>query len=178
MGRLQKVKARFDGSHQRREDGDIIGIGYMIGNKRFKERYIAGEKLDSSFAELLALMSLVQELLQYKNCAIYIEGDNQDVVRRISKKRLIKNHEIQSEYIILLLEELKQNNHVQLTWICREKNHDCDALASHLEKFIFKYRTITNTIRKRVIYDHFADKAQETFHQWLQSNPQFQSVNI
>lgn len=178
MKRLQKITARFDGSFQNRKDGDIIGIGYTIGDKKFKERYIAGEKLDCMFAELLALMGLMQELLQYKNCNIFIEGDCKDVIHFIRRKKLLKNHEIQCEYIILLLKELEQNNRVQLTWIPREKNHNCDALASHREKFIFKYKNTTDAIKKHIVYEHFADKAQEIFYKWLQLNPQFQPLKI
>ena len=170
----QKIIAQFDGSYRLyKNDMYRIGAGYSIDGEVFSEQYIAGtiEHMGSVFAEVLALIGLLEKLQDYKNCHITIKGDNLGVISCIrKKKRSIRGLEIQFQYLRLLIEELRlAGNFVVFEWVPRAQNKQCDIAASKPEKFLFKYSK-DGKIRQFQIHDYFYDLAKEVFEHWIESH--------
>ena len=176
----QKVIAQFDGSYRLyRDDMYRIGAGYKIDEQVFSEQYIAGtmEHMGSVFAEVLALMGLLEKLQDYKNCHITIRGDNLAVISLIRKQnRAIRGLEVQFEYLRMLVHELREsNNYVVFKWVPREQNKVCDRAASQKERFIFQYQA-GNAIRQFQVHDYFYEFAKEASENWINSKTGYQPI--
>lgn len=177
----QKIIAQFDGSYgPYRDDMYRIGAGYSINSETFREQYIAGTiNKGSVFAEVLALMGLLEKLQDYKNCHITIKGDNLAVITMIrsqKKDRAIRGLEVQFNYLRILVEELRySNNSVVFEWVPREQNKDCDKAASHKERFIFRYQE-NEKVKQFQVYDYFYEFAKEAFDHWIKSHSNYQVV--
>ena len=176
----QKIIAQFDGSYSiYKDDMYRVGAGYSINGETFREQYIAGtmEHMGSVFAEVLALMGLLEKLQGHKKCHITIKGDNLPVISLIRKKnRAIRGLEVQFDYLRLLIEELRlAGNSIVFEWVPREQNKDCDAAASHKERFIFCYQE-NEKVKQMQIYDYFYEFAKEAFDHWIKSHSNYQVV--
>lgn len=145
------IIAKFDGSHRKHVNGEYsIGIGWLIKDKDNDERihgnnkYILAEKLGSEFAESIALIELLEKLHNYKNRQIKITGDCKGIIESINNGKHMKKIKIQSEYIALLIDELREHNEVELEWAPRELNKMCDKLSKEKEEFQFSDKTVYN----------------------------------
>jgi ribonuclease HI len=168
---MENITARFDGSFRQGEE-NIIGIGYTINEDCFKDKWIAADDSGSQAAELLALISLLETIVErdYTNCRINIEGDSKSVISKIRRNSLMCNHEIQCEYIFLLLETIKEKNQIYLKWIPRENNTTCNALAKNKLTFLFPYKTSNGQKRKFHSTAFFMEDAINMFYEFVNKN--------
>lgn len=175
------VIAKFDGSYRKHSDNShSIGIGYSIKsnveNINKNNKYELSDQLSSEFAESLALMELLEELQNYSGYNIIIIGDCKILIDSINNGKYITKVAIQSEYISLLIENLKENNKVQLKWEPREHNKICDKLSKDKTTFIFNYINMKNNPINVVLKAYNEQDANERFQQIIQKMKQ-QEIN-
>lgn len=168
---MENIIARFDGSFRQGEE-NIIGIGYTINEDCFKNKWVAADDSGSQAAELLALISLLETIVErdYTNCKIFIEGDSKSVISKIRRKSPMRNHEIQCEYIFLLVEMIREKNQVSFKWIPRENNATCNALAKNKLIFLFPYKTSNGQKRKFHSTAFFMEDALNMFYEFVNKN--------
>jgi ribonuclease HI len=129
---MKEYKCYFDGACEPKNPGGKIGAGVYItdGDKYYacNTHVDANPTNTNNIAEYMAFIMVLDLMKNKTGDKINIYGDSMLVVNQMNGEWQIK-HGAYREYALKakpLLENLKKNNQVSISWIPREQNENAD----------------------------------------------------
>ena len=129
---METYKCFFDGACEPTTPGGNMGAGIVIvnGKAKIKDNIFvpASPENTCNVAEYMALIRVLELMADKKNCNIKIYGDSMLVIEQMNDNWMIKNGAYKNWAIWAkrLLTNLKKENDVSVSWICRDLNSEAD----------------------------------------------------
>ena len=139
------IKAKSDASCKKYGDKSCVGIGLAIHqhngiNFTHYEKYVMDNRLDSYYAELIGIITLLKKMQKLKGENIVVIGDNAGLIGNINNNKVLIEYQLEWDFLLFLINNIKSKNNIKFKWQVRSKNQECDELSKKIEKHEFEYQ--------------------------------------